>query len=137
MIILIVEDEGLVSLAMEWALRIAGHDVLGPAGTVEEAIALTGATEPDLALVDLNLRDGGDGSIVARHLHERYHTPILFLTAQVAHARANEDAAWGLIRKPYDTNSLPRIAGFIDDLTRGRTPAGIPPELELFRPVEH
>jgi DNA-binding response OmpR family regulator len=61
MLILVVEDEALVAFALEWTLKIAGHQVLGPADSVEDAIALCRTGRPDFALIDLNLRDDGDG----------------------------------------------------------------------------
>src|SRR5690349_9657428 len=108
MLILVVEDETLVAFTLEWALELAEHEVLGPADNVEDAIELCRTRQPDLALIDLNLRDGGDGVEVARYLHHQ-RTPCLFVSAQVAHARANCHLAWGIVRKPYDSISLPAI----------------------------
>ena len=102
MVILVAEDEGLIAFALEWALRLAGHQVLGPADSVDEAMRLIEKTRPDLALVDINLRDGDDGTRLARHLHENLGIPILFTSAQVGQARNHRHIAWGLIPKPYD-----------------------------------
>src|SRR5690242_2963160 len=106
MVILVVEDETLIALVLEIALRFAGHDVLGPAATPEEALRLAGRERPELALVDIILRDRGDGVALARALRDRYGTPSLFLSGQVPQAHANRDAAWGLIRKPYDPEAV-------------------------------
>jgi CheY-like chemotaxis protein len=132
MLILVVEDEALVALAIEWSLESAGHHVLGPTDNVEDAIALCEQRRPDLALIDLNLRDGGDGTIIARHLKERYDTPVFLLTAQLAQARTQKDAVWGVVRKPFDTGSLPRLVQFVADVLEGRKP-GSPPDVEIFR----
>lgn len=132
MLILVVEDETLIAFAVEWALRIAGHDVLGPVDSVEDAIRHATARRPDLALIDLNLRDGGDGVDVARFLHEQYQAPCLFLSAQVAYARAHRHLAWGLVRKPYDSSNLTSIASFIQQVARGQRPSSTPADLELF-----
>src|SRR4051794_29430602 len=70
MLILVVEDEALVGLVL--VLVRGGHDVLGPAGTAAEALALAERTPPELALVDINLRNGGDGVGVARTLLGRH-----------------------------------------------------------------
>ena len=134
--ILVVEDEGLVAFAIEWALKLAGHQVLGPVDSVEEAITLCTNSQPELALIDLNLRDGGDGVHVARYLTARWGTPTLFLSAQTAHARANRQIAWGLVRKPYDIASLPRIVEFVSAVAKGQRPTQIPAGLELFRPLD-
>ena len=132
MLILVVEDEPLVAFAMEWTLKIAGHRILGPADTVDLAIQLCSQHRPDIALVDLNLRDGGDGVEVARFLQERHETPTLFLSAQVAHARAHRHLACGLVRKPYDSALLPRIVEFVDAIEHGDRPAQVPPGVAVF-----
>jgi DNA-binding response OmpR family regulator len=132
MIILAAEDEALIALVLELALRLAGHRVIGSAATVEEALRLAEETAPELALVDINLYDGDDGVALARTLRDRYGTPSLFLSGQVPRALANKDAAWGLIRKPYDPESVLGAIAYLDKLRRGHSPDRVPPQLELF-----
>lgn len=45
--ILAVEDEVLVAMVLREALEAAGHDVMGPAATMAEALALCEAERPD------------------------------------------------------------------------------------------
>ena len=111
MVILVAEDEALVALVLELALTAAGHRVLGPVATAAGALRLAEEGRPDLALLDVNLAEGGDGAAVARALRDRHGTPCLFLSGQVAQARAARDAAWGLVRKPYDPAGVLRAAG--------------------------
>lgn len=55
--VLVVEDEFLIAEEMAAMLRDAGHTVLGPAASVRAAEAvLAGATRPDVAVIDANLR---------------------------------------------------------------------------------
>ena len=80
MLILVVEDEALVGLVLVLALVRKGRDVLGPAGTATEALALAERTPPELALVDIDLRNGGDGvgvarALLGRHGSRRYSSP--------------------------------------------------------------
>lgn len=131
MLILVVEDEGLVAMAIACALQMAGHAVLGPVDNVDEAIALCEQHQPDLALVDLNLRGEGDGIVVARHLKERFDAPVFLQTAQLTQAREQGQDAWGVIRKPYDTESLPRLVEFVSDVQGGHN-AQPPPDVEMF-----
>ncbi|WP_051328540.1 response regulator [Geminicoccus roseus] len=131
MLILVVEDEGIVAMAIEWALRLAGHRVLGPTDNVEDAIALCEHDRPDLALIDLNLRDGGDGIVIAQHLKERSDVPVFLLTAQLAKARTQKHMVWGVVRKPYDTHALPRLVKYVSKVLQGRE-AQPPPEVEIF-----
>jgi CheY-like chemotaxis protein len=53
--VLVVEDEVLVAMELESVLRKQGCTVLGPAATVERALALIGDEGPEAALLDLNL----------------------------------------------------------------------------------
>ncbi|WP_191061907.1 response regulator [Geminicoccus harenae] len=132
MLILVVEDEGLVAMAIEWALKLAGHRVLGPTDNVDDAIRLCEAQRPDVALIDLNLKDGGDGREIARHLKQRYDAPVFLLTAQTAQARTEKRTVWGVVRKPYDTSGLPRLIDFVADVL-GDRPAKPPPDVEILK----
>ena len=53
--ILIVEDEYLIALELESALRAAGYRVLGPAADVRAALELLAVERPDAAVLDVNL----------------------------------------------------------------------------------
>jgi len=133
-VILVAEDDGLTALAIEMALRTDGHEVLGPTGLVEEALQLAQSRTPDLALVDLELADGGDGIQIARQLHRRYEIPLLFTSASAERARAHVDVAIGLLRKPYDPQLVPRVIAFLSRLAHGELVAAVPRPLELFDP---
>ena len=135
MVILVAEDEALVALVLELALAAAGHRVLGPAATAAGALRLAEAGRPDLALLDINLAEGGDGVALARALRDRHGTPSLFLSGQTLQARAARDAAWGLIRKPYDPAVVVRAVAGVGEIMLGRRPGCLPRELELFREV--
>jgi len=132
MLILVAEDEAIIAMALELALHHAGHQVLGPADSVEKALRLADGTTLELALVDINLRDGGDGVTLARTLRARHGVPSLFLSSQVMLARANKDAAWGVISKPYEPEVVLSAVKAVDDLKNGRLPSNVPAELELF-----
>lgn len=69
-LILVVEDEALIALELTLLLEDNGHRVLGPAATVEAALALLGDARPDAAILDVNL---GPHAVtpVARALHAR------------------------------------------------------------------
>ncbi len=52
-----VEDEFLIAEEMAAVLEDAGHEVLGPAGSLRAAEALlAGEAGPDVAVIDANLR---------------------------------------------------------------------------------
>lgn len=76
--ILIVEDEGLVAMALEETLTAVGYEVLGPAPSTRKALDLIAAGEVDAALLDVNL---GEERVdcVARALSEA-GIPFVFST---------------------------------------------------------
>ena len=136
MILLVAEDEALIALMLELELRDAGHEVLGPAATPEEALALAEETRPGLALIDIRLKDGGDGVALARTLRERHGVSSLFVSGQAPEALAGRDAALGLVRKPYAPEDVARAVEAVAEFLHGRVPAQLPPGLELFGGTE-
>lgn len=105
--ILVVEDEGLIAHDIADRLRALGHEVVATAGTAEEAIGL--AADAELVLMDIHLDGRTDGVDAATAIRERYHIPVIFLTAHADRAtleRAKAAAPFGYIVKPVGQNSL-------------------------------
>lgn len=131
--ILIVEDEVIIALDLQVTMESAGHTVIGPALTIAEAVELLQADRPDLALININLREAqGAGINFARELLHCYGVPSLFVSGQIVEARRNRDAALGYIGKPWSSKSLLESVKVAQCLIDGRDPAVVPPELELF-----
>ena len=76
--ILLVEDQMLVALYLEDLLVDLGCAVLGPAGSVTDALAVTRREPVDGAVLDINLR-GEPSFPVARELRVR-PVPFFFVT---------------------------------------------------------
>ena len=132
MVVLIVEDEVLVALVLKVVLEQAGHQVVGPGFSAGEALQLAEAEQPDVALVDIDLRSEIDGIAVARQLRDRHGTTSLFLTGQHEAARSASDAAAGLIPKPYDPGTVVRAIDAVAQIRMGQLPETMPPQLEVF-----
>ena len=58
LIVLVVEDEFLIAMDLEAMLERLGAQVLGPAATVHAAFRLLETLRPDVALLDVHLKDG-------------------------------------------------------------------------------
>ncbi len=56
--ILIVDDEPFIALDLALAVEDAGGLVIGPAGSVREALALLATSSVAAAILDVNLSDG-------------------------------------------------------------------------------
>jgi CheY-like chemotaxis protein len=78
--VLIVEDEWLVAEDYSSTLRAAGYAIVGPAPSVEGALALIADTNTEVraALLDINL-NGETSYPIATRLAER-NVPFAFMT---------------------------------------------------------
>lgn len=97
--VLIVEDEILVALQLEDMISEAGHRVVG---IVPDHASLRDIPDPpQVALVDLNLRDGPTGPEIARKLSEIFGTKIVYVTANPGQIGEPAPTAIGVIQKPF------------------------------------
>jgi DNA-binding response OmpR family regulator len=124
--ILIVEDEMLVALEMESILEERGYDVVGIASDLQEALAFADRNV-DLALVDLNLRDGLTGPEIGRRLANEHRAKVLFVTANPRLLGDGIAGTIGVLTKPTDESSLTSAIAFA---LRRSTEA--PPSLRCF-----
>ncbi|HLG88455.1 MAG TPA: response regulator [Alphaproteobacteria bacterium] len=76
--ILVIEDEVLVSMLIEDALGESGCDLVGPARSVAQGVALAASETLSAAVLDVNV-DGGEIFPVAEILSRR-GIPYLFIT---------------------------------------------------------
>jgi DNA-binding response OmpR family regulator len=105
--VLVVEDEVLIALDIQAQLEDAGWRVLGPAGTVDRALALLEATVPGFAVLDINL--GKHTSFpVADRLAER-RVPFVFLSGGTQDVLPERFRACHLLQKPIRFGNLMRI----------------------------
>jgi two-component system, response regulator PdtaR len=114
-LVLVVEDSALVALNLEAELTAAGFQVLGPAYTVSQALALLAAALPDFAVLDFNLA-GEPVTQVAARLRE-LGVPFVLTSAypKPQHIDPAFDGAINL-GKPLNTALLiRRIATTVSD----------------------
>lgn len=103
--ILVVEDEALIAVMVEDMLTEMGSIVIGPAATIEAALALARGEELDAAVLDVNVR-GERIDPVAEALMTR-QVPVLFATGY-GEVRLASGAAATVIDKPYTQDKLAR-----------------------------
>lgn len=109
--VLVVEDEALVAMLVEDALLDAGFGVMGPAATVEEAMALLDHERPDAVVLDLNL--AGETSTPVADLLAARGIPYVIATGYGASGlpAGHQDAM--VLAKPYDPAELTTMLGRI------------------------
>lgn len=127
--ILIVEDEMLVAMELEAILEDLGHEPVGIAPDLATAHDYFDAPL-DLALVDLNLRDGLTGPQVAERLSAR-GVPVVFITANPRQLGNGIAGTIGVITKPTDRETVKAAVSYVFARREGRT-AAPPPALKLF-----
>lgn len=86
--ILIADDEPIIGMALSWAVKDAGGEVVGPAASVKSALTLLDSHSVAGAILDVNLTDGLVSPVV-EYLMER-KVPIIIQTgvgipAELAH----------------------------------------------------
>jgi DNA-binding NtrC family response regulator len=77
--ILLVEDSWHVGNAIKRLLRALGADVSGPAATIADAKRLIADRKPDVAIIDINLRDGEQANPLLDRLQEQ-DIPVIVIT---------------------------------------------------------
>jgi len=107
--ILIVEDEAIIAVDLERRLSRLGCEVVGMAASGEDAVRLAALLEPELVLMDINLRGEMDGTETAQQLRTKLQLPVVYLTASSEAAvvkRAKLTDAFGYLLKPLDERLL-------------------------------
>ena len=110
----IIEDEFLVALQIEDILLDSGYSVVATVSDFAGASAI--AVPTDVALVDLNLRDGLSGPKIACMLSERFGTRIIYVTASSAQIGEPAATAVGVVHKPFTRAGIEAVVAYaIDD----------------------
>ena len=130
-ILLIVEDEALLAMALRDELEDSGYRVLDLTGRPQEAITVARACQPALALVNIQLQGRDDGVALAEEL-KGMGIPVLFISGQVSRARSARTVAIGSLPKPYSPVDMVQAVDYLlRDLDGDRT-LSPPAALEVF-----
>lgn len=104
--ILVVEDEYFIADAMQRGLKREGAVVVGPAPSIEEALALIDSEPVDAAVIDLNL--GGEKAFPVADALQVRGVPFLFTTG---YGVSDIPPAWRHVRrleKPVNVATVAR-----------------------------
>ena len=104
--ILIIEDDVIIAEDLRARLMDAGYDVVGIADRGERALMLAEEKKPQVAIVDIMLKDAVDGISVGQYLTER-GVAVIHLTALFERAlRETRGYAVELLSKPFTDQEL-------------------------------
>ena len=102
--VLVVEDELLIAMTLEMMLVEKGYRVLGPASTVQEALALLETRQPDVALLDYRL--GGSTTESLLPLMQSRQIPVCMLTGYGRDALPEHYRQYRVLEKPFSLDEL-------------------------------
>jgi CheY-like chemotaxis protein len=116
--VFLVEDDELVALSVSMSVEASRGKILGPFPTVAEAIAMLQGRQPDVAVLDANLKDGQVTPVAA--LLAARSIPFLFHSGDMPELLARNYPAAPVMKKPTSSfrlvYELQRLVG------RGRPP---------------
>jgi CheY-like chemotaxis protein len=103
--ILIVEDEPLIAMMLEEFLESLGHDVVACCESVADALDRIEAGGFDVAIIDVQLRDGERVWPVADRLAET-GTPFVVATGGHVEPPPAAHAGAPMLSKPYTIDAI-------------------------------
>ena len=105
--ILIIEDEPIIALDIAQLVQRNGHEVVGIAATLEEAVAMASRHSPGLVLADIQLADDSSGIDAVRLITDGHSIPAIFITAFPERLLTGDrPEPTFLISKPFDADTL-------------------------------
>ena len=105
--ILIVEDEYYLAADLAEALRARGAEVVGPAGTLEDAVRAVESNWIDRAILDVNLR--GEMSFPIADRLEAAGIPYVIATGYTAESLPERFRMKPRIEKPFKPDAVARM----------------------------
>lgn len=103
--ILIVEDEPLIAMMLEDFLVSLGHSILATVESVGDALARVDAGGFDVAILDVNLKDGDNAWPVADRLSEQ-GVPFVLATGGHIEPPPARHAEVPILAKPYTIDAV-------------------------------
>lgn len=107
--IFLVEDDDILAKTTEWRVQRLGYEFSGRAASGKEAVTRVLQLQPDIILMDINLRGETDGVETAGIILAKKEIPIIYITANADDetlARAKRTNPKGYLVKPFDDKAL-------------------------------
>ena len=111
--VLVVEDDAILSLALEQALLDAGVGAVEICPSTDQALAAMGRKRPDAIVLDVHLADRDDGWAVAELVQTLgpKHPRIIFSTGMPEDIPGEVAEMGCVLEKPYDPAVLVDLLG--------------------------
>jgi DNA-binding response OmpR family regulator len=79
--VVIVEDDGIISLYLKECVEALGHEVTAVMRHSHDVETFTGFDETDLVMMDINIYGPKDGIVLARSIFEKHGVRSVFITS--------------------------------------------------------
>lgn len=109
--ILIFGGQLIIATDIYIQLLNMGYPVIGIQNHMEGVLKCVEKTEPDIVIVELNYIDKETSITLARTLMERYHIPVILLSADICELSIQQLLRlnpYAIITMPFDPASLKR-----------------------------
>lgn len=103
--ILIVEDEPLIAMMLEDFLESLGHKVVASCDSLETALAHADAGDFDIAIIDVQLKDGERAWPLADRLADK-GKPFILTTGGHLDPPPERHAGAPVLAKPYTIDAI-------------------------------
>jgi AraC-like DNA-binding protein/CheY-like chemotaxis protein len=107
--IIVVEDELLIAKDISMVLENEGYKVIMNITNVEQAIEAIELHNPNLVLLDINLKDDRDGVHLGEYLRKKNTIPFVYITSSsdnVTLERIKDTNPNGIIIKPFKSSDI-------------------------------
>ena len=107
--VLIVEDESIIAAEIRSTLELLGYNVCGWAMSGDKALDLFKNSNPDIALLDINIKGTMTGIDLAKVIRANYNFPFVFLTSYSdlqTLKQVQETLPYGYIVKPFSDKDI-------------------------------
>lgn len=107
--VLIVEDDMIISMVLERMIKKLGHEVVKKVIAGQDAINTTFELNPDLILMDIQLKDDIDGITAMEKIRKKSDVHVIYITGnsdQYNLERARETNFIDYLVKPIQMNHL-------------------------------
>ena len=109
--ILVVEDEMIIAANISTQLTNYGYEVTGILPRGEDAVLHVQENQPDIVLLDIQLKGKMDGIETAQAIRQKANIPVIYLTANTDQAhfeKAKSTQPEAFISKPFKNLDLQR-----------------------------
>lgn len=102
--VLVIEDEPLIAMLIELSIEQLGHEVVGPFGRLDEAMAAAAADGYNCAIVDVNI--AGGPSYPVTDLLTKKQRPFIIASGYADWSLPENLRNQARLTKPYSTERL-------------------------------